>query len=227
MNKDPHYYGHRQRLKERFQLSESKGMPDYELLELLLTYSIPRKDVKPIAKKLLAQYKNLDDLIDAERSNLSKADGLGDNTITLIKLVKEICNKYYELQIHKHDILLYPDSVIKFAQSKLGGKGNEIFMVLFLNTKNELLNYEIITEGTIDNIIIYPRRIIEKALYNNAAGCILVHNHPSGYSIPSAEDKKITFQLKSFLKIIDVNLLDHIIVGKQNHFSFQEQGLLS
>ena len=112
MNKEPHYYGHRQRLKERFQLSESRGMPDYELLELLLTYSIPRKDVKPIAKKLLVQYKNLGALIDAERTNLSKADGLGDNTITLIKLVKEICNKYHELQIHKHDILLYPDSLL-------------------------------------------------------------------------------------------------------------------
>ena len=102
----------------------------------------------------------------------------------------------------------------------------EVFMIIFLNTKNEVLSCEILTKGTVNSLIVYPRRIIEKVIQKNAAGCILAHNHPSGHSTPSNQDKIITTKIKDCLKMIDVNLLDHLIVGKQNHFSFQEEGIL-
>ncbi len=219
-------YGHRKRLRGRFDDTRSTGLYDYELVELLLTFVIQRQDVKPIAKHMIKQFKDLAGILDANENELIKIKGLGQRSVTLIKLVKEFCNKYFESNILSKDVLSKPDAVVKFAQSKLGELDYEGFMIIFLNTKNEVLNYEILTEGTIDNIIVYPRRIIEKALQKNAAGCILVHNHPSGYSTPSNQDKILTTKIKDCLKMIDVNLLDHIIVSRQDHYSFQEQGLL-
>ncbi len=153
MNEKVLLYGHRERLRSKFNNVKSDGLYDYELLELLLTFVIPRQDVKPIAKVMIKQFKDLAGILDANENELKKIKGLGERSITLIKLVKEFCNKYFESNILSKDVLSKPDAVIKFAQSKLGGLDNEAFMIIFLNTKNEVLSYEILTEGTVDSLL--------------------------------------------------------------------------
>lgn len=117
--------------------------------------------------------------------------------------------------------------MLKFARVRLSGMTNEAFMVIYLNVKNEVIDYTLLHEGTVDNVAVYPRRIIESALSRNSAGIILVHNHPSGNPSPSGEDKALTAEIADAAKTLDIRVLDHIIVGKDGYYSFMENGLLS
>lgn len=219
--------GHRERLKERFRTGYGVGMHDYEVLELLLTYAIPRKDVKPIAKSLMAQYKSVNGILDAAPVELEKLPEMGPSSATLIRLVKELCGLYLAGRMEKKNLLTSPGSVVQFATMKLAGLPHEALMAIFLNVQNEIMANEIVNEGTVDQVAVYPRRIVEKALHHHAAGLIIVHNHPSGYTDPSEEDKRLTRSLKEGATILNIRLLDHIIVGANGYFSFLEKGLLA
>ncbi|MEQ9619306.1 MAG: DNA repair protein RadC [Deltaproteobacteria bacterium] len=223
----PHYLNHRKRLRERFHKTGADGMHDYELLELLLTYSIPRRDVKPVAKKLLSEFGSLSGVLDADQKKLEALSGVGSVSATLIRLVKELYGSYLAENMKKGDILSSPEAVLKFVRVRLSGLVNEAFMVIFLNVKNEVIDYSILHEGTVDNVAVYPRRIIESAISHNASGIILVHNHPSGNPAPSREDKILTRDIREAVNTIDIRMLDHIIVGKGGYFSFVESGLLN
>jgi len=201
-------------------------MHDYELLELLLTYSIPRRDVKPIAKTLIDRFGGLAGVLDADGEELSKIKGVGEMSATLISLVRELYSTYLAENMKRGDVLSSPESVLKFARVRLAGLTNEAFMVIFLNVKNEVLDYTLLHEGTIDSVAIYPRRIIETALSKHAAGIILVHNHPSGNPAPSREDKALTSEITSAARTLDIRVLDHIVVGKAGYFSFLENNIL-
>jgi DNA repair protein RadC len=223
----PDYLGHRQRLRERFSQAGAKGFHDYELLELLLTYSIPQKDVKPVAKELIKRFGSLGGVLDATKEELLDTPGVTLYSAVLIKLAKEMSESYLAEGMQHKDLLKSPQAVVDFARMKLAGKANESFMVIYLNTKNEAIDHEVIHEGTIDKAAIYPRRIVEAALAHNTAGLILVHNHPSGYTEPSEEDKRITQIIVEATRAIDVQVIDHIIVGKSGYFSFTEHRLLT
>jgi DNA repair protein RadC len=218
--------GHRQRLRERFEKSWAHGLHDYEMLELLLTYAIPRKDVKPIAKNLIHRFGSLAGVLDASLSELVAEPEMGKTSATLIKIIKEIGGVYLAEQMKKKDILTSPERVIRFASMKLSGLPHEAFMVIYLNTKNEVMDHLIINEGTVDQVAVYPRRIVETALARHAVGLIIVHNHPSGHTDPSEEDKRLTRTLKEAVRFLDIRLLDHLIVGKGGYFSFLERGAL-
>lgn len=215
-------HGHRQRLREKFQMAGADKMHEYEAMELLLTYAIPRRDVKPIAKNLLSRFGSLRRILDASFEELKTLPSLGPSSATLIKLVKDICGLYLLDRVKDKNLLTSPQKVVDFAQMKLAGLPHEAFMVIFLNTQNEIIAYEIMNEGTIDQVAVYPRRIIEKSLAHHAAGLILVHNHPSGHTNPSEEDKKLTRAVNEATRLIDVRLVDHIIVGGGGYFSFRE-----
>jgi DNA repair protein RadC len=124
------------------------------------------------------------------------------------------------------NLLTSPDSVVRFARMKLAGLPHEAFMVIFLNVQNEVLAHEIVNEGTVDQVAVYPRRIIEKALMHHAAGLIIVHNHPSGYTDPSEDDKRLTRSLKDAANLLNIRILDHIVVGQRGYFSFVEGELI-
>jgi len=145
---------------------------------------------------------------------------------TLISLVRELYSTYLAENMKRGDVLSSPESVLKFARVRLAGLTNEAFMVIFLNVKNEVLDYTLLHEGTIDSVAIYPRRIIETALSKHAAGIILVHNHPSGNPAPSREDKALTSEITSAARTLDIRVLDHIVVGKAGYFSFLENNIL-
>ena len=222
----PHYINHRKRLRERFQKAGSDGMHDYELLELLLTFSIPRRDVKPVAKKLISTFGSLSGVLDADQTELEKLNGVGSMSASLIRLVKELYGSYLAEGMKKQDVLSSPDAVINFSRVKLSGLSNEAFMVIYINVKNEVIDYALLQEGTLDNVAVYPRRIVETALSHHASGVILVHNHPSGNPMPSKEDKILTKEITDAAFALDIRVLDHLIVGKEGYFSFMENNLL-
>lgn len=222
----PHYVDHRKRLRERFRQSGEQGLHDYELLELLLTYAIPRQDVKPLAKRLIERFGSVSNVFDAPYEQLIDEDGLGPRSATLINLIRTLCTVYLDEGVQGREILASPDAVRRFAQAKLGGQAHEAFMAIFLNTKNEVVGHEIVQEGTVDRAAVYPRRVLESALSHNASGLILVHNHPSGHAEPSSSDRQLTQQLRDVTDLMDIRLLDHLIVSKSDCFSFSDAGFL-
>lgn len=218
--------GHRQRLRERFDSAASAGMHTYEVLELLLTYSIHRRDVKPVAKRLIERFGGLAAVFDASRDELLSVDEVGPASATLIRLVKEIGVLCAHERMKDRDLITSPDRVVAYALAKLAGLPHEAFMILFLNIQNELIDTAVINEGTVDQVAVYPRRIIEAALARHAAGLILVHNHPSGHVQPSDEDRRLTDVIKDSARLFDIRVLDHLVVGTSGYFSFVEHGYL-
>ncbi len=226
MDDKPDHLGHRKRLRNRFQKGGGDGLQDYELLELLLTYAIPRKDVKPYAKALIKRFGSLAGVLDASQKDLEEVAKIGPISSTLIRLVKEICAAYLAEKIKGREVLSSPQAVLDFARMKLTGLPHEAFMVIFLDSKNRVLDHKIMQEGTVDRAVIYPRRIVEEALARRAAGIIFVHNHPSGDAQPSPEDKNLTRSLVEAARTIDLRVLDHLIVGKEGYCSFVESRLM-
>ncbi len=224
--KSPHHLGHRKRLRERFRNTASDGLHPYELLELLLTYAIPRRDVKAISKALIVRFGSLPGVLDATQMELENSSAIGPTSATLIRLIKALCGAYLASRIERRDLLSSPREVVDFCKVTLSGLAHEAFMVIYLNTKNEAVGHEIVHEGTIDRAVIYPRRLIEAALAHHAAGLILVHNHPSGDPAPSDEDRRLTRTMIEATRAMDIRILDHIIVGRDRHFSFLSAGLL-
>jgi DNA repair protein RadC len=226
MEEKPHYLEHRKRLRERFQKAGGGGLQEYELLELLLTYGITRIDVKPVAKALLKKFGGLAGVLDASQRELESVNGMGPVSATLIRAVKESHAAYLGQRMRKRDALSSPNAVVDFARAKLAGLPHEAFMVVYLNVKNEVIDHEIIHEGTVDRAIVYPRRVVESALAHHAAGMILIHNHPSGHPEPSTDDKRLTRSIVEAARTLEIRVLDHIIVGRDAHFSFTEHSLL-
>ena len=223
----PDHLGHRQRLRAKFLKTGSAGLHDYELLELLLFHAVPRKDTKPLAKALLARFGGLAAALDASADELRTVKGLSDTSVALISLTRELGTARLSEKLKDIDILNSPQAVVAFARSALAGLAYESFLVVFLNAKNKVLGHQVVHEGTIDHAIVYPRRIIEAALARRAAGLILVHNHPSGETAPSEDDKKLTARITEAAKHMDIRVLDHLIVGTSGYFSFAEKNILS
>jgi DNA repair protein RadC len=223
----PDHLGHRQRLRKKFLRGGASALHDYELLELLLFHAVPRRDTKPLAKALLARFGGLAAVLDATAGELRSVKGLSDASIALIRLARELGTARLSERLKDIETLSSPQAVVAFARSALAGLAYESFLVVFLNAKNKVLGHQVVHEGTIDHAIVYPRRIIEAALARRAAGLILVHNHPSGETAPSEDDKKLTARIVEAAKHMDIRVLDHIIVGTSGYFSFAEKHLLS
>ncbi len=222
----PHYHGHRQRLRSRFLKGGAAALQDYELLELLLTFAIPYSDVKPLAKGLIARFGSFTQVLDASPQDLMEFTGLREYSAVLINLVKA-CAEYYLkegiLQRHAIDSL---DALVDYCRTAMGGLKDEQFRVLFLNSQNEIMAEEIVQEGTVDQTVVYPRKVLELALKHKATALILVHNHPSGSLKPSAADRELTRALIKAAKTINIVVHDHLIVSRQGYFSMAEHNMV-
>ncbi len=223
-NSDDSNTGHRKRLREKFKNSGLSGFHDYEAVELLLTFAVPRRDVKPLAKRLIKKFSGLRGVFDASIDELQTVSGIGENAAVLIKLMKEVAAEYLRERSMKKDVIRSSEDVIKYLTLKLSGEKTEKFLALYLNTKNEVLSVDTIHEGTIDQTFVYPRKIIEKAFSHNARSIILVHNHPSGDPTPSRNDHKLTREIVNAAKTVDLIIHDHIIVGKDKYVSGRDLG---
>lgn len=217
--------GHRERLRNKF-LKGAHAMADYELLELLLCLAIPRKDVKPLAKTLFKHLKNFDQIICSDLNILTQIQGLGINTAISIKLVHEIIQRVLKEQFKHVTLLNNQEQLINYLKIAMAYKQIEQFRVLFLNTKHVLIADEIQCEGTIDQVALYIRQIIKRALELNSSKMILVHNHPTGDAAPSQADIESTKLLQEACFTMNITLNDHIIIGRFGFFSMREHELL-
>ncbi|MBI4824784.1 MAG: DNA repair protein RadC [Nitrospirae bacterium] len=222
----PHYLQHRQRLRERFRTTGFDGFQDYEALELLLTYAIPRMDVKPLAKELISRFGSFSSALDASRDELAEVKGIKENTAVLLSVVKECARLYLKEGLKKKKHITSTRELLDYCKLTMSGLKDEQFMAIFLNSQNEVIADEVIQEGTVNQSVVYPRKVMERAIYHKASSLIVVHNHPGGSSKPSAEDKRLTNQLIGAGRSLGINIHDHLIISKAGHFSFLEAGMM-
>lgn len=222
----PHYKDHRQRLKKKFSESGIDAFHDYEVLELLLSYAIPQKDVKPLAKDLLKKFGTLKGVMDAERQDLENTTGIGTHSAVLIMLVKEMGTLYLKEKAKGKPQITCTKELIDYCKVKMGGLKDEQFHVIYLDAQNKIIEIETVQEGIVNQAVVYPRKVLENALMQKASAIILVHNHPSGYIKPSEADIRLTKTIQETAKILDILVHDHVIIGENRFFSFREEGLM-
>ena len=220
--------GHRERLRKRYIKSGLEGFNDYEILELLLTYSIARKDVKPIAKELIEKFGTIDEIAKSDVKSLLEVDGIGEGSAVFLKLIGDVALTLYREKIEDKDILTIKSKniLLSYLRGEIGHSPREEFKILFLDISNKLIASETLFSGTIDKSAIYPREIVERVIKNRAKSVIFAHNHPSGNISPSKKDIELTQYMYDSLKLLEIRLLDHIIVTKNSYFSFLEEGLI-
>ncbi|MGL4628520.1 RadC family protein [Cetobacterium sp.] len=220
--------GHRKRLREKYLRVGYKGLEDYEILELILTYSIKLKDCKGIAKNLLAKFKTIDMVIKAEINDLKEIEGVGGETALYLKVIGDIMSNHYFKNIKSADLktLKGKTDLINYLKDDVGSLKSEEFKVIYLSSDNKIVADEILFKGTIDRSVVYPRKIVERAIHNRAKGVIFAHNHPSGNLTPSKKDIELTLEMQELLEKVDIKLLDHIIVSDESYFSFYDNGLI-
>jgi len=212
---------HRRRLKDRFRKGSLEG---HEILELLLTYAVPKKDVKPLTRSVLKKFKGIRGVFDATADELKSVEGMGENAAVLVRLVKDLTGVYLKERMVGRDALHCSKDVLNYLNMTLSGERVEKFLAIYLNARNEVLAVETLHEGTINQTAVYPRKAIEKAFKHNARSVIFVHNHPSGDATPSSVDKQLTRVLDRAALAVDILVHDHIIIGKNKHFSARENG---
>ena len=222
----PHYKDHRQRMKKKFAESGIDAFHDYEVLELLLSYAIPRKDVKPLAKKLLHKFGSLKGIVDAEVSSLEKIEGVSVHTAILIKLIKEMGTLYLKEKARDKPQITCTTELLNYCKTYMGGLKDEQFCVIYLDAQNKMTDIETIQEGIVNQAVVYPRKVLENALKQKASAIIMVHNHPSGHVKPSDADIRLTKTIQETARILDIIVHDHIIIGENRFFSFREEGLI-
>lgn len=222
----PHYLGHRERLRNKLLSHGGESLADYELLELILMMALPRCDVKPLAKTLLNRFGSFAGVMNATPEELMQIKGIKETTAATLKIIPTACERLLKQEISNTSVLNSFDKIKDYCYLKLAHKYNERFHILFLNLKYHLIAAEEHQHGTINHTPVYPREILARALALNASAVILVHNHPSGDPKPSETDIKLTDELRKILKISDITVYDHIIIGKQGIYSFRKNGLM-
>jgi len=222
----PHYLGHRERLRERFRNGGTEALPDYELLELVLFLAIPRGDVKPLAKRLLARFGTLSALFAAEPRELAAVDGVGDATIHALKLVQAAGIRLAREAVMSRPVIGNWRQLLAYCRASMAESKVEQFRLLFLDRKNALIADEVQQRGTVDQTLVYPREVVKRALELNASGIIMVHNHPSGDPTPSRADIEMTREVRDAAEKLGIAVHDHIIIARGGHNSFKSMGLL-
>jgi len=218
--------GHRQRLRDRFNRSGLGAFEDHEILELLLTYAVPRKDVKPIARGLLDRFGSLSNVLDAPTAELTKVDGVGDTGATLLHLMPSLTRRYLRDRWGRKPQLTTREDLARFAVDELATANNEVFLLILLTHENHVLRALPLHEGSIASAPVYPRLVVEAALRHHAAKVVFAHNHPGGLAEPSEEDVAITRTLVSVFESLAIPVVDHIVVAGPRTFSMAEAGLV-
>lgn len=221
----PHYHGHRKRLKERL-TENSRGLAEYEVLELLLSYANPRRDNKPLAKALLGRFGSLRGVFSARLAELTAVDGFGQGYAQFWTLWREFWARINEEPVRDRTVLSSPDVVARMAMARLGPLEAEEFWVALVDNKNRLIGWEQVSRGTVDQAAVYPREVLALALLRKASGVIMVHNHPGSDPKPSRQDVELTKRIAAAAREVDLRVLDHLVVTDKSYFSFQSEGLL-
>jgi DNA repair protein RadC len=222
----PHYHGHRQRLRDRFMDAGEAALADYEMLELLLFRAIARRDVKPLAKALIARFGSYAETVAARPERLREVEGLNEAAIVEIKLVEAAAKRLARGALHKRPVLSSFMEVLDYCRTVMAFAEREEFRILFLDKRNALIADEVQGVGTIDHTPVYPREIVRRALELGSSALILAHNHPSGDPTPSAADIRMTKDIAAIAQPFGITVHDHLIVGRHGHSSFRGLKLL-
>lgn len=217
----PHYHGHRERLRARFREAGNDALTDYEMLELLLFRALPRRDVKPLAKHLIAKFGSFAEVISAPAARLAEVKGLGEAAITELKIVQAAASRLTKGAVRKRPVLSSWSAVLDYCRAAMAFADREQLRVLFLDKRNQLIADELQQTGTVDHTPVYPREVVKRALELSSTAIIIVHNHPSGDPTPSRADIQMTQTIVEVARPLGISVHDHIIVGKDGHTSFK------
>ena len=218
--------GHYARLRQRFLSSGIDGFLDYEVVELLLKLADNRRDQKITAKLLLNTFKSLRGVLETSPEQLKKIKGIGDANIFGLKLVQSVARRYLKEQIIGEEFIQSSENVLDYLRHNLRDRGREVFLVVLLNGRNQVLDIVELFEGTLTTSAVYPREVIKLILEKDAAAVIFVHNHPSGNPNPSKDDQNLTQKLKAACSTIDVQLHDHLIIAGNDYTSMADKGMV-
>jgi DNA repair protein RadC len=213
-------------LRERFVAGGPDALPDYELLELLLFLAIPQRDVKPLAKALIAKFGSFGDVIAAPRERLLEVEGVKDGTVTALKIVESAALRLARAKVLNRHALSSWEALLDYCSAVMARSQTEEFRILFLDRKNILLADEVHQRGTVDHTPVYPREVVKRALELGASAIILVHNRPSGDPTPSRADIAMTREIALAAKALKIEVHDHLVIGRGKHASFKALGLL-
>jgi len=222
----PDYHGHRARLRERLLAHGGERMHDYELIEYLLALALPRRDTKPLAKALLAEFGSIGALMAAPPEDLARIKGMGETSVAAIKIVQATALRMLQTEAASRPVLTNWQALLDYLRADMAHHLIERVRVLHLNTRNMLLRDELIAEGTIDEAAVHVRQVLKRAMDLGSAAIILVHNHPGGDPSPSRADIELTRAIAAALKAPGIALHDHVIIGRQGHVSLRAQGLI-
>jgi DNA repair protein RadC len=225
-SKRPHYLEHRKRVREKFRKNGLEAFQDYEALELLLTFARPRQDVKEPAKELIDRFGSFKDVLDVSEEDLATVEGIGPISAIMIRFVKEAAARYLQQRSRTRFSPAGREALIEYCIVSMGAEPDEKFRVICLDSSFAIVGEENVAEGTVDQATVYPRKVLEIALAARATTLVFVHNHPNGNVTPSEFDKTLTRSLVLAAKTMGISVYDHIIVSKDDHFSFRENGLL-
>ena len=221
-----HASGHRERLRARFRKAGVDGVQDYELLELVLFRAIPRRDVKPLAKQLIASFGGFAQTLAAPVERLVEVKGVSENVALDLKIVHAAAVKLAQERVLNRPVISSWNDLLSYCRAAMADEKTELFRILFLDKKNILIADEVQQRGTVDHTPVYPREVVKRALEIGASAIILVHNHPSGDPTPSRADVEMTNQIVKAAKALHIRVHDHIIIGHKHHASFKSLGLL-
>ncbi len=220
--------GHRQRIREKFLNNGGSALADYELLEAYLTIAIPRRDVKPLAKQLIAKFGSFAEVINAKNEDLLSVSGVGENTLFALKIVSEAARRMSWEMLKDKDapVIADMDALIDYCRMAMAYQDVEEFRLIYLNGKNRVIAEVTQQKGTINHVAIHPREVVKSALDNHASAVIMVHNHPTGDTTPSRADIDMTKKVNEALSAVNIQLHDHVIVSKYGCYSFRSAGLI-
>lgn len=222
----PHYLGHRDRAREKFNSIGQERLQDYELLELVLHLCIPRVDTKELAKTLMQRFGSFSGVLAASVEQLSEVKGLKENTATNLKIVQAAAQRYARDALIEQPVLSSWSALIDYCRVQMAFEDKEQFRILFLDKKNRLIADEVQQVGTVDHTPVYPREVIKRSLELNATALILVHNHPSGDPTPSNADLQMTKTIIDIAQPMGITVHDHLIIGRNGHLSMKSRKLI-
>jgi len=218
--------GHRERLRKKFRSAGVDGLHDYELLELLLFRAIPRRDVKPLAKRLIAEFGGVAEALSADWERLAQVDGISETVATELKVVHCAALQLLKGAVRKGPVISSWSALLDYCRASMSFGKVEEFRIFFLDNRNRLIADEVQQTGTVNHTPVYPREVVKRALELGASSIILVHNHPSGDCTPSKADIEVTKQVAEAANSLGVTVHDHLIIGAGEHASFKSLGLL-
>ncbi|SPD76188.1 conserved hypothetical protein [uncultured Desulfobacterium sp.] len=218
--------GHRERLRKRFLAGGFDRFSDEEVIEFLLTLGTPRADVKPSAREALKRFGSLSGVLSSPTEKLTEVNGIGPKNAMYLKFVHQVAGRYLKDRAEGMPFFTSSQAIFDYLFHSMRDLKREVFKVLFLNRKNELIAVEDVFSGTLTGSAVYPREIMILALEHSAAGLVFVHNHPSGDPTPSNEDKNLTRDLIWAARLLMIQVVDHVIIGNNRYYSFADQDLV-